>query len=211
MTLRIAVVGAGYWGPNLVRNFQASPDWDLVAVCDLDVDAGPAGARVARSDGAGRAVARRRAGPRRRRCRRHRHAGRARTSAIALAALRGRQARAGREAAGADRRGRPASWSTAAERARPGAHVRPHLLLHPGGAARSASSSRGGELGDIQFVDSVRINLGLVQPRRRRAVGPRPARPVDPRLRPARRAAARRAWPRTAPTRSAPARPASAT
>ena len=37
-TLGIAVVGAGYWGPNLVRNFLASPDWRLVAVCDLDVE-----------------------------------------------------------------------------------------------------------------------------------------------------------------------------
>ena len=34
--LRIAVIGAGYWGPNLVRNFRNSPAWDLVAVCDLD-------------------------------------------------------------------------------------------------------------------------------------------------------------------------------
>ena len=29
--LGIAVIGAGYWGPNLVRNFRARPDWDLVA------------------------------------------------------------------------------------------------------------------------------------------------------------------------------------
>jgi predicted dehydrogenase len=36
--LRIAVVGAGYWGPNLARNFSASPDWELVAICDLDRD-----------------------------------------------------------------------------------------------------------------------------------------------------------------------------
>ncbi|HSU47200.1 MAG TPA: Gfo/Idh/MocA family oxidoreductase [Arthrobacter sp.] len=36
--LRIAVVGAGYWGPNLARNLKASPDWDLVAICDLDLD-----------------------------------------------------------------------------------------------------------------------------------------------------------------------------
>ena len=32
----IAVIGAGYWGPNLVRNFRNNPEWDLVAVCDLD-------------------------------------------------------------------------------------------------------------------------------------------------------------------------------
>lgn len=34
--LRIAVVGAGYWGPNLARNFRASPVWDLVAICDVN-------------------------------------------------------------------------------------------------------------------------------------------------------------------------------
>ena len=34
----IAVVGAGYWGPNLVRNIQATPDLRLEWVCDLDED-----------------------------------------------------------------------------------------------------------------------------------------------------------------------------
>ena len=34
----IAVVGAGYWGPNLVRNFMASPDWDLRWLVDLDTE-----------------------------------------------------------------------------------------------------------------------------------------------------------------------------
>jgi predicted dehydrogenase len=33
----IAVVGAGYWGPNLARNFRSSGDWNLAAVCDLDL------------------------------------------------------------------------------------------------------------------------------------------------------------------------------
>src|SRR3954447_23366174 len=36
MSLGIAVIGVGYWGPNLVRNFRNSEDWDLVAVCDFD-------------------------------------------------------------------------------------------------------------------------------------------------------------------------------
>jgi predicted dehydrogenase len=36
--LGIAVVGAGYWGPTLARNLQASPEWNLVALCDLDAD-----------------------------------------------------------------------------------------------------------------------------------------------------------------------------
>lgn len=34
--LRIAVIGAGYWGPNLARNFHSSSDWELVAIVDLD-------------------------------------------------------------------------------------------------------------------------------------------------------------------------------
>lgn len=34
--LRVAVVGAGYWGPNLARNFRGSAHWELASVCDLD-------------------------------------------------------------------------------------------------------------------------------------------------------------------------------
>jgi predicted dehydrogenase len=36
--LGVAVVGAGYWGPNLVRNVLASPEFRLRWVCDVDVD-----------------------------------------------------------------------------------------------------------------------------------------------------------------------------
>jgi predicted dehydrogenase len=32
----VAVIGAGYWGPNLARNFLACPETDLRWVCDLD-------------------------------------------------------------------------------------------------------------------------------------------------------------------------------
>jgi len=34
--IRVAVIGAGYWGPNLIRNFTACSDVTLVAVCDRD-------------------------------------------------------------------------------------------------------------------------------------------------------------------------------
>ncbi len=33
--LNIAVVGCGYWGPNLIRNFRALPDCRLKVMCDL--------------------------------------------------------------------------------------------------------------------------------------------------------------------------------
>ena len=123
-------------------------DWDLVAVCDLDE------ARARKVIGARSTVEvetslERGAGPRRHRRGRDRHAG--------------ADPRADRPGGAA----RPAStcwsrsrWPTAPEAAgpdgrggrgrRPGADVRPHLLLHPGGAvhprarrrrARSATSS----------------------------------------------------------------------
>jgi predicted dehydrogenase len=35
-TVRVGVVGAGYWGPNLIRNFAALPNAALTMICDLD-------------------------------------------------------------------------------------------------------------------------------------------------------------------------------
>ena len=37
--VRVAVVGLGYWGPNIVRNLVEHPNADLVAVCDKRDDA----------------------------------------------------------------------------------------------------------------------------------------------------------------------------
>src|SRR3954454_352702 len=34
----LAVIGAGYWGPNLVRNAMATPALELRWLCDLDED-----------------------------------------------------------------------------------------------------------------------------------------------------------------------------
>src|SRR3546814_10683490 len=36
--LGFAVVGAGYWGPNLIRNILRGDDSELRWVCDLDID-----------------------------------------------------------------------------------------------------------------------------------------------------------------------------
>ncbi len=36
--LGVAVIGAGYWGPNLMRNLAASAEFELRWVCDLDED-----------------------------------------------------------------------------------------------------------------------------------------------------------------------------
>jgi len=36
--VRVGVIGYGYWGPNLVRNFVETPDMQLIAVADLRQD-----------------------------------------------------------------------------------------------------------------------------------------------------------------------------
>jgi predicted dehydrogenase len=36
--IRVAVIGYGYWGPNLVRNFQEVENARIVACCDLSAD-----------------------------------------------------------------------------------------------------------------------------------------------------------------------------
>lgn len=36
--VNVAVIGAGYWGPNLIRNFTATAGAKLVAVCDLSAE-----------------------------------------------------------------------------------------------------------------------------------------------------------------------------
>ena len=34
----VAVVGCGYWGPNLIRNFNANPTSEVVALCDQNAE-----------------------------------------------------------------------------------------------------------------------------------------------------------------------------
>src|SRR6516164_6200493 len=38
-TIRVGVIGYGYWGPNIVRNFHGIEDCEVVAVCDKNPDA----------------------------------------------------------------------------------------------------------------------------------------------------------------------------
>ena len=128
---------------------------------------------------------------------------------VVLACARGRQARAGREAAGHSRRRGRASWSS---------WPRAGLVLmcdHTYCYTPAVQQIRELIARGRARRHPVR-RLGAHQPRarparRRRVLGPRPARPVDPRLHPPRRTAPDRRSRPTAPTRSAPARRASAT
>ncbi len=158
--LRIAVVGAGYWGPNLARNFRNSPEWDLVAICDLD---GERASRLADQVGGVRVVtdldellrsddidAVAIATP-------------ARTHhAIALAALAaGKHVMVEKPLADTGDRGRAMVASASASGL---VLMADHTYCYTPAVLKIRELIEAGELGEILFIDSVRINLGLIQP-----------------------------------------------
>ena len=36
--INIGIIGCGYWGPNLIRNFTRLPNCNIVVCCDRDVN-----------------------------------------------------------------------------------------------------------------------------------------------------------------------------
>jgi len=158
--LRVAVVGAGYWGPNLARNFRANPDWELVAICDLDraraekladsLGGIPVVTDLAEllADPELDAVA---------------IATPARTHhPVVLAAL-----RAGKhvvvEKPLADSRERGLEMVREADE-RGLILMADHTYCYTPAVMKIRELIEEGQLGDILFIDSVRINLGLIQP-----------------------------------------------
>ena len=86
MTVRLALVGLGYWGPNLARNLAILEGGELAHLCDADKPAAWSGWRASTRSQA-RDGLRRRARRRHDRRGRPRHAGRHATSTLAKAAL----------------------------------------------------------------------------------------------------------------------------
>ena len=135
----LAVVGAGYWGPNLVRNAMSTPSVNLRWLCDLDEDRarrvlGPT--RRSRRPTPSTPCSRTRDGP----CGRHRDPGRHPLPARGRGARR-RQARPRREAADVVPRRREEARA-GGRGSRAGPHVRPHLLLHAGRAGAAPARAR---------------------------------------------------------------------
>ena len=44
--IKIGLIGYGYWGPNLARNFNSNPDLELQAICDFSPDRLQAAAKL---------------------------------------------------------------------------------------------------------------------------------------------------------------------
>jgi predicted dehydrogenase len=155
----LAVIGAGYWGPNLVRNFQASPSFRVRWLCDLDVERarrvlGEYSTITATDDYSAildddevQAVA---------------IATPAGTHLdVAMAALRaGKHVLVEKPLAATYEEGR----LLVEEAARRGLVLMcDHTYCYTPAVTRIREIVRSGELGDLHYVDSVRINLGLVQ------------------------------------------------
>jgi predicted dehydrogenase len=155
----IAVVGAGYWGPNLVRNSLQSPATELIAVCDSDfarastlagkfsgVEATP-NLRDLLEDPEVEAIA---------------VATPAATHLeVAMAAIEaGKHVLVEKPLASSYAEGR-ALVNAAQERGV--VLMCDHTYCYTPAVQRIRELVQSGELGEVQFIDSVRINLGLVQ------------------------------------------------
>jgi predicted dehydrogenase len=160
MTIGLAVVGAGYWGPNLVRTALATPALRLEWLCDLQVERarailGPY--NTVRATDSYDAVL---ADPA--------------VDAVAIATPAATHFDLVRSALEADKHvlvEKPLTPSTAeGEKLASLAHrsglvlMCDHTYCYTPAVQRIRELIRGGEIGDIQFIDSVRINLGLIQP-----------------------------------------------
>jgi len=156
----IAVVGAGYWGPNLVRNFSSSPYYRLTWLCDVDKSRalkvlGPY-STVGVTDDLDDVLADERV-----------HAVAIATPAgthfeLALAAM-----RAGKHVL--IEKPLAATYSDGLrlveEADRAGLVLMcDHTFCYTPAVLKIQELVHSGEIGEIHFFDSVRINLGLVQP-----------------------------------------------
>ena len=156
----IAVIGAGYWGPNLVRNAQATPGLKLEYLCDLDVGRAKkvlGDYSTVRVSGSVDEVL---ADPA--------------VSAVAIATPTGTHFDIAMKALEAGKHvlvEKPLAPSyeegrllveAAARRKR--VLMLDHTFVYTPVVQHIRELLRGGELGDLQYLDSVRINLGLVQP-----------------------------------------------
>lgn len=157
--LGVAVVGAGYWGPNLVRNFSASSDWRLRWVCDVDEERARRVARGVRGVRATSSLDDVLDDPR--------------VAAVAIATPASTHCELGLAALESGRHvllEKPlATTVVEGEKLLQAAAdngvvlMCDHTYCYTPAVRRISQLVAAGELGEIQYVDSVRINLGLVQ------------------------------------------------
>src|SRR5690242_3083123 len=159
-SIGLAVIGAGYWGPNLVRTAIATPALQLQWLCDLDEERARTVLGRYTVVKATASYERVLADPA--------------VAAVAIAtpaATHFDLARAALEAGKHVLLEKPLTATVGEGRKLADLADRSGLVLmcdhtycYTPVVRRIREMIRSGEIGDIQFIDSVRINLGLVQP-----------------------------------------------
>lgn len=155
--VRIGVIGFGYWGPNLARNIAGQPETQLIAIADRDE---------------ARLVAAREAHPFTRLSRDHREIlDDPEIEAVAIATPAASHAELARQSLEAGKHvlvEKPLATNVAdaedlvALAKRRGLTLAvDHTFLFTGAVRRMKQSIESGELGDLYYYDSTRINLGL--------------------------------------------------
>ena len=160
MTIGLAVIGAGYWGPNLVRNAMATPELRLSWLCDLDEDRAKAVLGRYTTVRATASVERVLDDPD--------------VDAVTIATPARTHFDLVRAALDAGKHvlvEKPLTPThaegvklVALAKARRRVLMLDHTFCYTPVVGRIREIIASGELGEVQFVDSVRINLGLVQP-----------------------------------------------
>jgi len=159
MVISVGVAGLGYWGPNLVRNFNACSHTELTWLCDSDAE------RL-------EILGRRHPGVRRSTEFEEMLAD-SRLDAVAIATPVGTHHRLAKAALRAHKhvlveKPLAASVAEAEELVALAAQVDrvllvDHIFLYTPSVAKMAELVRTGAVGDLLFFDSVRINLGVFQ------------------------------------------------
>ena len=157
--LGVAVIGAGYWGPNLIRSFLGNPDWDLRWVVDRDEERAQSALRRAVGARATDDLADALDDPEVGAVAVATPAG-THTDVVLAALESGRHVLVEKPLAASLADGRKLV-SVAEQRGL--VLMCDHTYCYTPAVLKIRDLISSGEIGEIQYVDSVRINLGLVQ------------------------------------------------
>lgn len=157
--IQIAVIGAGYWGPNLIRNFTAHPETNVRWVCDLSETTAKRSIANTPQTKTTTSLEDVLADPL--------------VDAVAIATPAGTHARIGLAAIAAGKHvliekplARTVQDGQQLVKSAEDAGVvlmTDHTFCYTGAVRKIAELVASGSVGDIQYYDSVRINLGLIQ------------------------------------------------
>jgi predicted dehydrogenase len=157
--LGVAVIGAGYWGPNLIRNAQATPSMRVEYLCDLDESRARRVLGEYSTVKVSTSVDEVLADPA--------------VDAVAIATPAATHHEVAMKALAAGKhvlveKPLAPTYEEGLELAETADRnglvlMLDHTFCYTNAVAKLREMVRGGELGELQYLDSVRINLGLIQ------------------------------------------------